>query len=223
MQIASGALFHKHSLFVFCQLSTSRIFVDTTHARDGGHHGVRPGRRAPARMHPGACVTGHACERARAGSGPRATGRASIEARRRGADYAWRHEKERPGVLSRGGQEVQRGPSEEIREISFRGRGSLVRARPRRLRRALRGTRHRDGHRGHPHRVKTKNAREKKKKTLSRRVRVPMNRRRASPFRTMGRAARRCTTCTRHARTRRHTRACDARVFTCAVCESPRS
>lgn len=153
-----------------CQLIivTSRIF-DTTHARDGGHRGVRPGRRASARTRPCACFACRAREPARAGSGPRATGRDAVETRCRGADFASRDEKGWPGVLSRGGQEVQRGPSEEIRDVPFRGRGPLVRAWPRRLRRALRGTRIRHRDRCHPLRL---NSASEKKKWRSRRGRV---------------------------------------------------
>ena len=77
----------------------------------------------------------------------------------------------RARVLSRGGQEVQRGPSEEIRDVPFRGRGPLVRARPRRLRRALRRTRHRHSYRGRSWRLKRKGE-KKKEKSRSRRGRV---------------------------------------------------
>ena len=78
------------------------------------------------------------------------------------------------GVLSRGGEEVQRGAEGQVREVRVRRRGHLVHPRPRGLRRALRGTRRRLGHRCRPHRVEKK---------MTNRLSAHMTRRRESPKR----------------------------------------
>jgi hypothetical protein len=60
-------------------------------------------------------------------------------------------ERRRPRVLSRGGEQVQRGTGEEVRDERVRGRGRVVRARPRRVRRTVRRAARRrdDGARAH--------------------------------------------------------------------------
>ena len=102
------------------------------------------------------------------------------------------------GVLSRGGEEVQRGAEGQVREVRVRWRGHLVHPRPRGLRRALRGTRRRVGHRCHPHRVKV--IRDKDDNRLS----AHMTRRRESPLERDAPARRYTRAPTTNAKTRGH-------------------
>ena len=101
-------------------------------------------------------------------------------------------------MLSRGGEEVQRGAEGQVREVRVRWRGHLVHPRPRGLRRALRGTRRRVGHRCHPHRVKV--IRDKDDNRLS----AHMTRRRESPLERDAPARRYTRAPTTNAKTRGH-------------------